>query len=224
MIYIGIDPGESGGIAVVDELGFPVGLPVKLAMLTSAEKLETLMAIWKGHGMHGKCILERSQPSPQMGTVSAFTYGRGYGELYMALLANGIPFDTVAPAKWQLAMQCRSGGDKNITKRRAQELFPNVKITHAIADALLISEYCRRVERGSISQPQGEMNGETQGSEEGPGRRTAARSGRGEEGGARKPFAGWVPKGRTRRHGPAVKEGRGGRAAKGSDSQAVRSR
>jgi hypothetical protein len=36
-------------------------------------------------------------------------------------------------------------GDKNITKRKAQELFPEIKITHAIADSLLIAEYGRRV-------------------------------------------------------------------------------
>jgi hypothetical protein len=45
-------------------------------------------------------------------------------------------------------MQCLTGGDKNISKRRAQELFPSLKITHAVADALLIAEYGRRLERG----------------------------------------------------------------------------
>jgi hypothetical protein len=38
-----------------------------------------------------------------------------------------------------------SKGDKNVTKRRAQQLFPQLKVTHAIADALLIAEYGRRV-------------------------------------------------------------------------------
>jgi hypothetical protein len=37
-----------------------------------------------------------------------------------------------------------SKGDKNVTKRKAQELFPSLKITHATADALLIAEYLRR--------------------------------------------------------------------------------
>jgi hypothetical protein len=35
-------------------------------------------------------------------------------------------------------------GDKNVSKRRAQELFPQLKVTHATADALLIAEYGRR--------------------------------------------------------------------------------
>ena len=39
-----------------------------------------------------------------------------------------------------------SKGDKNVTKRRAQELFPGARVTHAVADALLLAEYCRRLE------------------------------------------------------------------------------
>jgi hypothetical protein len=37
-----------------------------------------------------------------------------------------------------------SAGNKNVTKTRAAQLFPGVKMTHAIADALLIAEYGRR--------------------------------------------------------------------------------
>ena len=79
-----------------------------------------------------------------MGCVSAFTFGRGYGALLMALTAARIPFDVVQPAKWQQGLGCRSGGDKHVTKRRAQQLFPSVTVTHALADALLIAEFCRR--------------------------------------------------------------------------------
>ncbi len=40
--------------------------------------------------------------------------------------------------------QILTKGDKNVSKRRAQELFPALKVTHAIADALLIAEFARR--------------------------------------------------------------------------------
>ena len=50
-------------------------------------------------------------------------------------------------------MSWLSKGDKNVTKSRAQELFPELKITHAIADALLIAEYGRRV-RIDVSDPE----------------------------------------------------------------------
>jgi hypothetical protein len=62
----------------------------------------------------------------------------------MALTAASIPFERVRPQAWQKALACMTKGDKNVSKRRAQELFPSMKITHAIADSLLIAEYNRR--------------------------------------------------------------------------------
>jgi hypothetical protein len=97
-------------------------------------------------GIGVKAYIEQVASSPQMGVVSAFSFGRGYGNLEMALTAAGIPFERVRPQEWQKHMKCMSGGDKNVTKRRAQELFPSLKITHATADALLIAQY--GVEKG----------------------------------------------------------------------------
>jgi hypothetical protein len=59
----------------------------------------------------------------------------------MGLTAAKLPFERVRPQVWQKTMQCMSKGDKNVTKRRAQELFPDIKVTHATADGLLIMSY-----------------------------------------------------------------------------------
>jgi hypothetical protein len=76
-----------------------------------------------------------------MGVKSAFTFGNGFGHLEMALTAAGIPFERVRPQVWQKALGCLTKGDKNITKRKAQEMFPGIKVTHATADSLLIAHY-----------------------------------------------------------------------------------
>lgn len=147
MIFIGIDPGVSGGIAAIDEIGIPI-YTGKLATMTERDVIDALERC-AGHTSMARihAVLERVSASPQMGVVSAFTFGKGYGTLKTALTAARIPFDEVPPATWQKAMSCRTGGDKNISKRRAQQLFPSLTITHAIADALLMAEYCRRIER-----------------------------------------------------------------------------
>lgn len=143
MAYIGIDPGVAGGIAVIHHDGSFIDMTKMPA--TEADVLSWLRA----HSQPGdRAMLELVRASPQMGVVSSFTFGRGYGGLRMALIACGMPFDEVTPVKWQTTMQCRSRGDKNVTKRRAQELFPKIVITHAVADALLIAEYCRRKHEG----------------------------------------------------------------------------
>lgn len=103
-------------------------------------------------------MLEHVWTSPQMGVVSAGSFMRQFGALQMALTARGIEFDLVAPVKWQNVMNCRTPKDrraelghkdKNINKRAAEEMlargkYPNLTVKHAIADALLLAEYCRR--------------------------------------------------------------------------------
>ena len=79
-----------------------------------------------------------------------FTFGGSFRSLKVHLQWAGIPFDEVTPRKWQKALGCASGGDKKVTKARAQELFPTVRMTHAIADAYLIAEYCRRARLGLL--------------------------------------------------------------------------
>jgi hypothetical protein len=143
MRYIGIDPGQAGGIAMLSDDTVP------LTFKMPSTELDLLDVLFVGNYRSRAC-LEFVRSSPQMGVVSAFSFGRGYGTLRMALIAVGIPFEEVTPQKWQQAMQCRTRGDKNVTKRRAQELFPGLKVTHATADALLLAEYCRRSQTGII--------------------------------------------------------------------------
>jgi Holliday junction resolvasome RuvABC endonuclease subunit len=142
-ITIGIDPGANGAIAWIDERG-----------KSCVEKMpDTLQDLWELmcditnfprstiDGRKYKAYIEQVSSSPQMGVVSAFSFGRGYGNLEMALTAAGIPFERVRPQVWQKAMGCMTKGDKNISKAKAQELFPDKKIIHATADALLIALY-----------------------------------------------------------------------------------
>jgi hypothetical protein len=137
---IGIDPGQGGGIAIVGE-----GVLNSYKMPETERDLLDTLDDAKVFGAT-TAYLEFVRSSPQMGVVSAFKFGQGYGALRMAVIASGLRLEEVTPQKWQRSMQCLTKGDKNVSKRRAQELFPEHKITHAIADALLIAEYGRRCE------------------------------------------------------------------------------
>jgi hypothetical protein len=138
---LGVDPGANGGIAWITD------------GKACVEKMpDTLQDLWELIcDIHPNRLCEKQPPikayieqvssSPQMGVVSAFSFGRGYGNLEMALTAAAIPFERVRPQVWQEALGCMTKGDKNVSKRKAQELFPDRKITHATADALLIAHY-----------------------------------------------------------------------------------
>lgn len=133
----GIDPGKSGGIACIGETIEAHPMPDTVGDLV--DLLRTLAV-----GGDVIAYLERVHSSPQMGVVSAFTFGRGLGNIEAICQCVGIRLEWVAPGVWQKSLGCLSKGDKNITKRKAQELFPTLRITHKIADALLIAEYGRR--------------------------------------------------------------------------------
>jgi Holliday junction resolvasome RuvABC endonuclease subunit len=154
-LFVGIDPGVSGGLAAVDSRGRAVawtGMPE-----TEADIWQWLVDIGatsldETGNTQIAAALEKVSSSPQQGVVSAFTFGKGYGVLRMALIASEIPFDEVRPQVWQKSLNCLTKGDKNVSKKRATELFPGVKCTHAISDALLIAEWCRRSRVGQLAE------------------------------------------------------------------------
>jgi Holliday junction resolvasome RuvABC endonuclease subunit len=159
MIIIGIDPGASGGLAVL-VCGDSSEQVIDVATYKMPETERDLLDLLETcAGKNTKAFLEKVHSSPGMGVSSAFTFGRGYGMIRTALVACRIPFDEVTPQRWQKTIgglawsgkvvQGFKKRDKNVSKRRAQELFPSVKkVTHAYADAMLIAEHGRRVERG----------------------------------------------------------------------------
>lgn len=142
-ITIGIDPGANGGIAWIDYNGKACVEKMPDSLQDLWELICDITSYPKSSidGRSYKAYIEQVSSSPQMGVVSSFSFGRGYGNLEMALTAAGIPFERVRPQVWQKALGCMTKGDKNVSKRKAQELFPDRKITHATADALLIAHY-----------------------------------------------------------------------------------
>lgn len=149
MRILAVDPGKSGGIAVLGGAADPRTWKMPE---TEGDLLDLIRTLSADGYLHA--VTEKVGATPQMGTVSAFTFGYGYGALRMALLACGVSLEPVAPGVWKKALgvprneSSRVGSKttetKNASKRRAQELFPALKITHAIADALLLAEWGRR--------------------------------------------------------------------------------
>lgn len=138
MLFLGIDPGKGGGLAMLE-----AGAGARAVRMPATDRdIYDLLCSVRGCGTFA--AIEQVHAMPKQGVSSTFTFGMGYGGLRMALVACDIPFDEVTPRRWQKDMSCLSGGDKNVTKRRAQELFPDVHVTHAVADALLIAEWLRR--------------------------------------------------------------------------------
>jgi crossover junction endodeoxyribonuclease RuvC len=140
MIYIGIDPGMSGSVVAIRDR--------KISFVRNDQTEADVSDFIEGLGWDDDdsfAVIERVHSMPKQGVASSFKFGVSYGFLRGCLFADKIAFEEVTPQKWQKEMGCLTHGNKNVSKARAQQLFPGVKITHANADALLIAEYCRRL-------------------------------------------------------------------------------
>lgn len=147
--YIGIDPGNHGGIAVVDSTGKVIDI-VKMPE-TPKDILDYLQSLM-GADIALHCVLEDvGHGLPGQSSSATAKFARHNGHLDMALLALGIPTTAATPQKWMKTYSLgKSSGHaktewKNILKAKAQQLFPNEKLTLATCDALLIAEYARRI-------------------------------------------------------------------------------
>lgn len=163
LYYLGIDPGKSGGAAVIGHKDRTSSAEVIKVFSFKDKTNHEIKDFFKflSYGKLNGCRLEQVGPSPQMGITSGFTFGRGYGFLEGLLTALDIAYEYVIPNTWETKLKCRSGGKKAVTRKKAQQLYANQfpfgtkgedgyikQITDQIADALLIATYCSRVERG----------------------------------------------------------------------------
>lgn len=135
VLSIGIDPGWSGGIAFYD------GQIIEAFKFDGLTERDLSDLIQDRSLRPCKVWLEQVHSMPLQGVSSSFAFGQMYGMLRGILVASHVPFETVSPQVWQREMRCLTRGDKNVSKAKAQELFPSIKMTHAIADACLIAMY-----------------------------------------------------------------------------------
>ncbi len=142
MIYIGIDPGASGGIGVIDTIEDTA----EVLPYTTETFINVLRRIGKM-----KVMVEHLQPMPKNGSIANFKLGEAFGSILGILNAYRVQHELVRPQTWKKEFHCTS--DKNTSIECCKRLFPAVdlkrtekcrKDDHNLAEALLIAEYARR--------------------------------------------------------------------------------
>lgn len=154
-LLVGIDPGANGGIA----WQFDGGLVAAERMpKTEAEVVEILADL--AHSATtpvaylervGGFIAGRPAPGSRM-----FNFGRGYGVLIASLITSRYRIVEITPQAWQKKIGVKFPGGvssndrKKLLKGLAQKTHPDLAadITLATADALLVLEAGRQIERG----------------------------------------------------------------------------
>lgn len=145
MYFLGIDPGISGGVALLDEK------EVKFARAFDPEEFMNIVAFLKAEPMATRCCLEKVASMHGQGVKSMFTFGRNFGWLEGVMDMGGITYYEIPPQTWKKEFGLSSDKQKSI--KVCEELFPGVNLKRTpkcknshdgIAEALLMAEYARR--------------------------------------------------------------------------------
>lgn len=142
MIFLGVDPGCDGAATVINQSGAVMAV-LAFGSSTESDIARSVMDFASWGNIFG--VLEQVHSMPGQGVSSTFKFGKAYGFIRGVLIAVGIPFEDVTPQTWQRELKCLTGGDKNISKGKAQQLFPGVKVTNKTADSVCIAEYAKRL-------------------------------------------------------------------------------
>lgn len=165
MMFIGVDPGVSGALALLDTkhntlkiIQFPT-----FNISTSSGKnrshldhtqlaytLFDLIRVGREENRPVRVVMEQVNAMPGQGVVSTFTFGKAYGTLIGLVAGAQLPLTLVRPTEWKKEM--RLGQDKDESRRRASDIIPdcaklwNLKGDHNKAEATLLALYAARLE------------------------------------------------------------------------------
>ena len=154
-VFIGIDPGQSGGIALIkpDETAVYPWEDANFVILVNIINNARWDAI---------AYVEKVSAMPGNGVVSMFKFGKSAGFIEGVLAGLRIPYQLIPPQKWKSEFSL--GSDKAKSIEVCERLFPNVNLLRTdkckkkhdgMAEALLIAEYARRMtgrNSGSLSR------------------------------------------------------------------------
>ena len=148
MIILGIDPGLEGALSYIDgERAILVCSSLPFYEKTSSTKKTKkfidqyeLASILKKNKLPDYAYIEQVASSPQMGVVSSFSFGEGYGKVQGVLAGLGVPLTFVPPQVWKKTLNVPK--DKKEAIARANQLFPNAAFKKdGQAEASLIALY-----------------------------------------------------------------------------------
>lgn len=143
-VYIGIDPGKDGAMAVI-------GPETVQVIPCDSDLYNTALSALGRSPQPCRCCLERVGARPGQGVTSMFRFGENFGFIQGLLTAYSIPYELVTPQKWKKEFQVT--GDKNSAIAVCRRLFPGVSLRRTdrcrsdhdgMAEALLMAEYARR--------------------------------------------------------------------------------
>src|SRR5262249_54074810 len=152
MRVLGVDPGISGGLAVVEIIDGAAPVLVEwidIPVVGAGAKVSGDVTRFRKFTHRHKPIrrlVERAQAVPKQGASSGFKYGRAVGAIEAAITLSSIPVEIIEPSAWKKFWKL-PGKDKESGRQKALQLFPAAHATlarkrdHNRAESALIALY-----------------------------------------------------------------------------------
>lgn len=116
---MGIDPGKTGAVAVLNEDGEIFFYDYLEPMTNSLIEIATTHNI-------DFCLIEKQQPMPKQGVKSMFTIGGIYEGYQWSLRILGIRFMTIRPQEWMKSIGVPSGLERVQRKIKIAEIVQGI--------------------------------------------------------------------------------------------------
>ena len=152
-LYLGIDVGMTGGLAVMRS----DGELLDIFRFDGALVTDTLHAVFTKYPTGISVAIEQIGCRPSQGVVSVMTFGPGYGRILGFLEGRGIPYTLYHPQRWQSALppaatakdRAKKWAFKTYTSGRF--IFPKCRTPHqGCIDATGTADYHRSIMTGRI--------------------------------------------------------------------------
>ena len=154
---IGIDPGITGALALLDgeEVLFVMDMPViekthgkgrQVNAAILADNIRHCQAVAKAEGQGLRVYVEQVGAMPGQGVTSMFTFGEGFGVIKGVLGALSVPYTLVRPQAWKKRAGLQ-GKPKDAARALVIQRYPEIagqltrKKDCGRADAVLIARF-----------------------------------------------------------------------------------
>ena len=149
MRVLGVDPGQSGGLAIIHDGRLVKGTRMPVVKVRGKAQVDARAVVeWWGDCLtpFDAAVIEAVHAMPGQGVSSSFQFGRMLGGIEALVASVGVPVHYVTPASWKKAMGLGSSKQASIDAAKVRFGSPadsllKYRADDGIAEAALIAAY-----------------------------------------------------------------------------------
>lgn len=153
-VTLGVDPGQSGGLAVVGVDQVIIDARRMPLLSVGGKKAVDAHELSRWLGLHAvdQAVLEAVHAMPRQGVSSSFQFGRMFGAVEAVVGSLGVPIHYVSPSRWKGALRLSSDKRASLDAFRlrfgadAAAMYTPKLADEGVAEAALLAAY--QQERG----------------------------------------------------------------------------